>query len=439
MSISNQQNQQELPAQVTPQFQPLMPPLKPEQRKRGRGGYAISQSLISAIEALRANKLRSLLTSLGIIIGVAAVIMMVATSEGNAATINGRLSTLNPNQLNIRGGSANTGGVRQGAGTQQILTQSDADDLATQIPGIAAVSPTVNVNGQVIYQNQNWSTSIQGVYPNYQQVGSWQMQEGNFFTSADEQSNASVAVLGQTVVDNLFTAQGIDPLGRQIRIGSSTFTVVGVLATKGANGATNADDVIYIPFSTAKNRLGGNQRALAITVLVSQGQNVTDVQANIQQFLQGRHDPTEFTIQNQGQLLQTVQTASESLTILLISVAAISLIVGGIGIMNIMLVSVTERTREIGIRIALGAYPRDVMAQFLIEALILSALGGIVGILLGVLGAFISSMATAQPLVLDPLAILLSFAFAAIVGIVFGFYPAQRAARMDPINALRTE
>ncbi|GHO87896.1 multidrug ABC transporter substrate-binding protein [Dictyobacter formicarum] len=416
-----------------------MPPIKRTQRRRGRSSYALVQSISSAMEALRANKLRSLLTSLGIIIGVAAVIMMVATSEGNAATINGRLSTLNPNQLNIRGGAAATGGVRQGAGTQQVLTQSDADDLASQVPGLAAVSPIVNVNGQVIYQNQNWSTSVQGVYPNYQQIGSWQLQEGNFFTSADEQSNASVAVLGQTVVDNLFTAQGIDPLGRQVRIGSSTFTVVGVLATKGANGATNADDVIYIPFSTAINRLGGSQRPLAITVLVSQGQNVTDVQANVQQFLQGRHDASEFTIQNQGQLLQTVQTAAQSLTILLISVAAISLLVGGIGIMNIMLVSVTERTREIGIRIALGAYPSDVMAQFLIEALILSALGGIVGIALGVLGAFVASQLTAQPLVIDPLAILLSFAFAAVVGIVFGFYPAQRAARMDPINALRTE
>ncbi|GCE19535.1 ABC transporter permease [Dictyobacter kobayashii] len=438
MSISKQQDRKDTPTRQ-PAAAQIMPPIKHTQRRRGRSSYALVQSLSSAIEALRANKLRSLLTSLGIIIGVAAVIMMVATSEGNAATINGRLSTLNPNQLNIRGGSASTGGVRQGAGTQQILTQSDADDLASQVPGLAAVSPTVNVNGQVIYQNQNWSTSVQGVYPNYQQIGSWQLQEGNFFTSADEQSNASVAVLGQTVVDNLFTAQGIDPLGRQIRIGSSTFTVVGVLATKGANGATNADDVVYIPFSTAKNRLGGGQRAIAITVLVSQGQNVTDVQANVQQFLQGRHDASEFTIQNQGQLLQTVQTAAESLTILLISVAAISLLVGGIGIMNIMLVSVTERTREIGIRIALGAYPSDVMAQFLIEALILSALGGIVGIAIGVLGAFVSSLVTAQPLVIDPLAILLSFAFAAVVGIVFGFYPAQRAARMDPINALRTE
>lgn len=438
MSISKQQSQPEsLPR--PPATAPIMPPIKRTQRRRGRSSYALVQSISSAMEALRANKLRSLLTSLGIIIGVAAVIMMVATSEGNAATINGRLSTLNPNQLNIRGGAASTGGVRQGAGTQQVLTQSDADALASQVPGLAAVSPTVNVNGQVIYQNQNWSSSVQGVYPNYQQIGSWQLQEGNFFTSADEQSNASVAVLGQTVVDNLFTAQGIDPLGRQIRIGSSTFTVVGVLATKGANGATNADDVIYIPFSTAINRLGGSQRPLAITVLVSQGQNVTDVQANVQQFMQGRHDASEFTIQNQGQLLQTVQTAAESLTILLISVAAISLLVGGIGIMNIMLVSVTERTREIGIRIALGAYPSDVMAQFLIEALILSALGGIVGIALGVLGAFVASQLTAQPLVIDPLAILLSFAFAAVVGIVFGFYPAQRAARMDPINALRTE
>ncbi|GCE05504.1 ABC transporter permease [Dictyobacter aurantiacus] len=438
MSISKQQSQPESPPRSSARA-PLMPPIQQSQRRRGRSSYALVQSISSALEALRANKLRSLLTSLGIIIGVAAVIMMVATSEGNAATINGRLSTLNPNQLIIRGGSAATGGVRQGAGTQQVLTQSDADQLASQVAGLAAVSPVVNANGQVIYQNQNWSTSVQGVYPNYQQLGSWQMQEGSFFTSADEQSNASVAVLGQTVVDNLFTPQGIDPLGRQVRIGSSTFTVVGVLATKGANGATNADDVIYVPFSTAINRLGGSQRPLAITALVSQGQNVTDVQNNVQQFLQGRHDASEFTIQNQGQLLQTVQTAAQALTILLISVAAISLLVGGIGIMNIMLVSVTERTREIGIRIALGAYPSDVMAQFLIEALILSALGGIVGILLGVLGAVVASQLTGQPLVIDPLAIMLSFAFAAVVGIVFGFYPAQRAARMDPINALRTE
>ena len=452
MKLSKPENKTILPV-TTQEHVPAVPTKiapaskrAPQKRqiKRRRGLLALYQSCLSALEAVRANKLRSLLTSLGIIIGVGAVIMMVSTSESNAAVINQRLSRLNPDELIVRPSSANVGGVRQGAGTVQTLTQADADAIASQVPNVTAASPTVSINGQVIYQNQNWSTSIQGVYPTFQQLGSWQMQEGSFFSDADEQNGGAVAVIGQTVVDSLFTPLGIDPIGQEIRIRNVPFTIVGTLAPKGTSGAANADDIVYIPFSTAQSRISGSQRLNSITVLVNGDSHINDVQTAMQQLLEQQHNITnpqsdDFTIQNQAQILQTVQATSQSLTILLISVAAISLLVGGIGIMNIMLVSVTERTREIGIRIAIGAHPSDVMTQFLIEALMLSALGGFVGVVLGVIGAFISASLTSSPFVLNPLAVLLAFGFAAGVGVVFGFYPAQRAARMDPIVALRTE
>jgi putative ABC transport system permease protein len=409
-----------------------------------RGLQGIFQSAGSALQALRANMLRSLLTSLGIIIGVGAVIIMIAISEGNTASINSRLSTLNPLQLTIRSGSTSTGGVRGGAGTLQTLTQADADALA-QVPNVAAVSPTLNANGQVVFNSQNWSTSVQGVYPGYQQIGSWQMQEGNFFTSSDEQSGTAVAVLGQTVVDNLFTPLGIDPIGQQIHISNVTFTVVGTLASKGSTGfGANADDVIYVPFSTAQQRLSGSQFVSSIVLTANNSSNVNSVQSAAQALLEQRHNISNpsndnFTIQNASQVLSTVQATAQSLTILLVGVAAVSLIVGGIGIMNIMLVSVTERTREIGIRIAIGARQRDVLTQFLIEAFVLSTLGGIVGLIIGPIGAFAIAKTNGYPLVIDPLSILIAFGVSALVGIVFGFYPAQRAARMDPIVALRTE
>ena len=452
MSISKPDNQATVPIKApqngasAPATRPSKPRQRPRKanvtRRRRMSGFL--QSCISALEAVRANKLRSLLTSLGIIIGVGAVIMMISTSESNAAVINQRLSRLNPNELIVRPGSAAAGGVRQGAGTVQTLTQSDADAIIAQVPHVTAASPSINASGQVIYQNQNWATTVQGVYPSYLQVGSWQMQEGSFISDADQQSGSSVAVIGQTVVDNLFTPQGVDPIGQQIRIRNVPFTVIGTLAPKGTSGAANADDVVYIPFNTAVARLSGTPRINSITVLVDNAANINDVQTSMEQLLEQQHgiaNPQldDFTIQNQSQILQTVQAASQSLTVLLISVSAISLLVGGIGIMNIMLVSVTERTREIGIRIAIGAHPGDVMAQFLIEALMLSALGGLVGVILGVGGAFLNATFSGSPFVLDPLAVLLAFGFAAIVGIVFGFYPAQRAARMDPIVALRTE
>ena len=412
--------------------------------RRARGFQSIYQCTISAQRALRANVLRSLLTSLGIIIGVGAVIIMIAISEGNTASINQRLSTLNPLQLTIRSGSTSTSGVRGGAGTLQSLTQADADALG-QLQNVTAVSPVLNANGQIVFSNQNWQTSVQGVYPSYQSIGSWQVQEGNFFTQADEQSGANVAVLGQTVVDNLFTPLGIDPIGQQIRIGNGTFTVVGTLASKGSTGfGANADDIVFVPFSTAQQRLSGSQFVNSIALTANNASNVNSVQTAAQSLLEQRHNISnpaqdDFTIQNASQVLSTVQATAQSLTILLVGVAAVSLIVGGIGIMNIMLVSVTERTREIGIRIAVGARQRDVLTQFLIEAFVLSTLGGIVGLLIGLIGAFVIATRNNYPLVIDPLSILIAFGVAALVGIVFGFYPALRAARMDPIVALRTE
>jgi putative ABC transport system permease protein len=423
---------------------PVSSPIGQRHYRRVRGLPAIFMSCKSAVQALRSNILRSLLTSLGIIIGVGAVIMMISISEGNSASINQRLSTLNPLQLTIRAGSARSAGnVRQGGGTAQSLTQADADAVA-QLPNVATVSPVINVSGQIIFSNQNWQTSTQGVYPGYQQIGSWTMQEGSFISDSDEQSGKNVAVLGQTVVDNLFPS-GIDPLGQQVRINNVPFTVIGTLAPKGSTGfGANADDVVFIPLSTAMVRLNHSQFVNSIVLTANNSANVNTVQNAVEQLLEQRHNIAnslldDFTIQNQSQLLSTVQAANQSLTILLVSVAAISLVVGGIGIMNIMLVSVTERTREIGIRIAIGARPRDVMTQFLIEALALSVLGGAIGVLLGPIGAVLMSSTNGFPFVLDPLSILLAFSVAALVGIIFGFYPAQRAARLDPIVALRTE
>ena len=384
--------------------------------------------------------MRSLLTSLGIIIGVGAVIVMISISEASAASINSRLSGLNPTELIIRSGSTGgkAGGVRGGAGSLQTLTQADADALAS-LPNVSSASPVLNVSGQVVFQNQNWSTQTQGVYPDYQQIGSWQMQEGSFFSS----NSGMDAVIGQTVASNLFTPLGIDPLNQQIRIGRVSFTVVGVLASKGGSSFGNADDVVYVPFTTAQQQLSGSRYVGSIDVTADNAADVNNVQTEVEQTMEQRHNISnsandDFSIQNQSQILQTVQATSQTLTVLLVGVASISLVVGGIGIMNIMLVSVTERTREIGIRMAIGARPRDVMTQFLIEAIMLSVLGGIAGILLGIGGGVVYAFFSKAAFVLSPIAVLLAFGFSGAVGIIFGFYPARRAARLDPIVALRT-
>jgi putative ABC transport system permease protein len=409
-----------------------------------RGNASILQSFFSASEALNANRLRSLLTTLGIIIGVAAVIVMISISQGATAATNARLGGLGPNVLTILPGSQSIGGISQGQGSRQTLTQADADAIASQVSNVAGVSPVVNVQGQVIFQNQNYQTRVQGVYASYLQIGAWTIAEGQFFTDTDEQQGNPVAVLGATVAQSLFTPLGVDPVGQTIRIRTQTFTVVGVLAQKGASLGANADDIIYIPFSVAAQRLSRQSFVNSISVQANSANSVTQVQADTQQLLEQRHNiapggSDDFSIRNQNQLIQTVQGVATTLTFLLVGVAAVSLLVGGIGIMNIMLVSVTERTREIGIRSALGARRRDILSQFMIEAIVLSAAGGLIGVALGIFAATEVSKIGSLPELISPFSVMLAFGFAALIGILFGFYPAWRASRLDPIVALRVE
>jgi putative ABC transport system permease protein len=413
-------------------------------KKKLRGGASLLQSAGSALEALNSNKLRSLLTTLGIIIGVGAVIVMISISQGASASTTSRLGSLGPNVLTIIPGSTRVGGVNQGAGSRQTLTQADADAIASQVNNVAGVSPIINIRGQIIFQDQNYQSTVQGVYPAYQQIGNWTMAEGAFFSSDDESSNTMVAVVGQTVMQNLFTPLGVDPVGQQIRISGQPFMVVGVLATKGASGLGNADDVVYLPFSTATQRLTNQTFVSQIAVQASSANVVNQVQSDIQSLLEQRHNiasggTDDFSIRNQNQIIQTVQGVATTLTFLLVGVAAVSLVVGGIGIMNIMLVSVTERTREIGIRMAVGARRRDILSQFLIEAIFLSGVGGLIGIGIGVGAAIEVSHLGNLPELISLFSVLLAFGVSALVGVLFGLYPAWRASRLDPITALRVD
>jgi putative ABC transport system permease protein len=399
--------------------------------------------LSSAFEALWANRLRSLLTILGVIVGVGAVISVVTLTQGTSANINARVANLGTNTLTITPGSATTSGVRGGAGTQQSLTQADADALAA-LPHVANVSPLLSQNAQIIAGSQNWNTRVQGVYPSFQSIGSWQLSEGSWFNDIDESGAQPVAVIGQTVVENLFTPSGIDPVGQSILINSQTYQVVGVLQVKGANGLSNQDDVVYVPFSAAQERLNNSSFVSQIQLQVDDVNNVDAVQQDATTLLEQRHQlpsggPDDFTVRSPTQFVQTAQQSQQTLAVLLVGVAAISLLVGGIGIMNIMLVSVTERTREIGIRMAIGARRSDIRNQFLIEALTLSAGGGAIGIAVGLIGGLALIRAFQLPFVLSVPAMALAVGVSVLVGLVFGFYPAIRASQLDPVVALRAE
>ncbi len=413
------------------------------QRVNQRRGLMLASSLGSALDALWANRLRSLLTILGVIVGVAAVIAVVTLTQGTSAVLNARVASLGTNILTITPGSTTTGGVRGGAGTTQSLTQADADALAA-LPHISNVSPVIGASAQVIAGAQNWNTRVQGVYANYQSIGSWQMAEGSWFSDADESSGQPVAVLGQTVVQNLFTPSGTDPLGQTVIINGQSYQVVGVLQTKGVAGFSNQDDVVFVPFSAAQERLSNSQYVNQIEAQVDATNNVTTAQQEITALLEQRHAiaagaTDDFTVRSPTQFVQTAQQSAQTLAVLLIGIAAISLIVGGIGIMNIMLVSVTERTREIGIRMAVGARRSDIRNQFLIEALTLSGLGGLLGVIIGLIGGLALTHAFQLPFVLSLAAIALAVGVSILVGVIFGFYPAIRASRLDPIVALRVE
>lgn len=528
---------------------------------RERPGHGISNAATfdSALDALRANHVRSLLTMLGVIIGVSAVIAVVTLTQGVNESVNERFAGLGTNVLTISPGTTSSSGARSAAGSSQTLTTADADALM-QVSSVVAISPVVNTTEQLVYADQNWNTRVSGVYPAYQTIQNWQIAEGDWFSDQDEQMGLPVAILGQTVAQNLFPTGGPDPIGQSVRVGSSLFRVVGVLQTKGAQGNANSDDIVFVPFSAAKERLNPSPYVSQIQVQIDSINDVAQAQLDITALLRTRHHlrgtdpalqqqnrssqrsslfggggggnggagqagnggarqggggagqagggnggagqggggnggagqagggagqggggnggfgqggggqggsggagqgssqrsttggtgsrsasrtvtnpPNDFQVFNVNQLVQTAQQNSAILTVLLIGIAAISLAVGGIGIMNIMLVSVSERTREIGVRMAVGARGRDVRNQFLMEAVMLSVVGGLVGIFIGLGAGFVLTLGLGVPFVFSFIPALIAFSVSAAVGIIFGLYPAVRAAKLDPIVALRVE
>ncbi|MGZ3638225.1 MAG: ABC transporter permease, partial [Ktedonobacterales bacterium] len=329
------------------------------------------------------------------------------------------------------------------AGTSQSLTTEDVTAIAS-VAHVSNASPVLTSGAQVVYGSQNTNTRVMGVYPSFQQIGNWQMGEGAWFGSTEESGGTAVAVLGATTADTLFSTTGTDPVGQTVLIKSQAFRVVGVLKAKGASFGANQDDLVYVPFSAAQARLKNAQFVDQIQAQVDSAGNVDQAQADITTLLEERHrlptgGPDDFSVRSSNQLVQTAQQFTQTLTLLLVGIAAISLLVGGIGIMNIMLVSVTERTREIGTRMAIGARRGDIRNQFLIESLTLSGLGGVLGILIGLLGGLVMTRAFGLGFSFNPIPILLAFGVSAVIGVIFGLYPAIRASQLDPIVALRTE
>jgi len=401
------------------------------------------QTVPSALAALRANKGRSILTTLGIIIGVAAVIAIVALGQGASASVASQLAGLGTNLLTVQPGSTQSGGARTGAGNAITLKGTDAAAIDQNIQGLSGVSPVVSGNAQIIAGSQNWSTRVQAVTPPYLTIESWTMAQGAAFTAEDNTNSNNVAVLGQTVVTNLFP-NGQSPIGQIIRIRNAPFTVVGVLTAKGSSPGGDQDDTVLIPFQTGQVRLFGAQNINQIIVQVTDGSQIDAVTTQMTTLLRQQHrltsnQPADFTIRNNNDIISRVSSVSSTMTLLLGGVAAVSLVVGGIGIMNIMLVSVTERTREIGIRLAIGAQPRDVLSQFLVEAVVLSVLGGLIGIVVGAGVALLLPVVAGWTTVLPWNAIAVSFGVSAAIGMFFGIYPARKASQLDPIVALRYE
>jgi putative ABC transport system permease protein len=408
----------------------------------------ILENVRSAAHALRINKLRSSLTMLGIIIGVGAVITMVAVGAGAQARLAEQIQSLGSNIIIVRSNSTAIGGVRGGLGTRATLTDDDAFAIQREIAAVLAAAPTRSGTFQAVYGNLNWGTSVSGVTPEWFEVKEWNVTDGRPITLEDHQTAAKVVVVGQTVAWNLFG--DVSPVGETMRIRRMPFTVVGVLERKGQSpSGQDQDDVLMIPLSTARRkllgRIAGQARSVAaVYVKIRDGDDLAETEAQIRELLRQRHrllpdQDDDFVLRNPVDVLQTQEEASRVMTYLLASIASVSLLVGGVGIMNIMLVSVTERTREIGLRMAVGARGRDILTQFLVEAVTLSLLGGALGIAAGLGGArAISYFAEWQTLV-APDAILFAFGVAAVVGIIFGLYPARRAARLDPIEALRYE
>jgi putative ABC transport system permease protein len=401
-----------------------------------------------ALLALRINKMRSALTMLGIIIGVAAVIVMVAVGNGAQARVEAQIKSLGSNIIMVLSGSMTSGGARGGSGSQQTIYEEDATAMMREVDAIQAAAPTLRGAGQAIVGNANWSTSFTGTTPEYLDVRDWTIAEGRGFEPAEMNSSGKVVLIGQTVAENLFG--DASPLDQVIRVRKVPLTVIGVLARKGQNMmGQDQDDILLMPISTARTRIIGVTQAKSrsvntIMVKIKEGADMKEAEERMRELLRQRHrlqpgQDDDFYVRNLSEILQAQEASSRVMAWLLAAVASVSLIVGGIGIMNIMLVSVTERTREIGLRMAVGARGRDILTQFLVEAITLSVIGGLIGVVLGIGASLLIAQLAGWPTALSAAAILLAAGFAALIGVFFGYYPALKASRLLPIDALRYE
>ena len=403
----------------------------------------LSQTATVALRALRRNKMRSILTALGIIIGVASVVAMVAVGNGAQARITSQVSALGQNLLTVFAGSKKSGGVQSGLGSASAITLADAAAIKHEVPDVAAASPEVSTTAQAIANGRNWSTSVVGESEDYLKIRSWKLAAGSMFNERDVRSAAKVAVIGAKTANELFGP--LNPVGQSVRIKNIPFVIIGLLESKGAGmGGMNQDDRIIIPYTTAMKRITGDKYLRSVNVQIASADRMDIAQKQITSLFRQRHrlgdgKDDDFNIFNQKEIADTVNSISKIITLLLGSVAGISLVVGGIGIMNIMLVSVTERTREIGIRIAVGAQPGDIRLQFLIEAVTLSLLGGLLGVLTGVVASRLVAVVADFQAIVSTGSIVLAFGVSTAIGVFFGFYPAHKAAKLNPIEALRYE
>jgi putative ABC transport system permease protein len=408
----------------------------------------IVQNARSAARALRVNKLRSVLTVLGVVVGVGAIIAMLAVGAGARASLAEQIQSLGSNQIVVLSGSITASGVRLGQGSHVTLTEDDALALQREIPAVQAAAPTASRNMQVVYGNLNWGVAVSGVTPEWFEVKEWDVVEGRAITPEDHRLAAKVVLVGQTAAYRLFGEE--NPIGVTVRIGRVPFTVVGLLAPKGQNAwGRDQDDVMMVPLSTARRKLFGRIRGMAravnvVVVKIREGEDFAEAQAQMRELLRQRHRlqperDDDFTLRDPYEVLQTQEAASRTMAYLLAAIGSVSLLVGGIGIMNVMLVSVTERTREIGLRMAVGARRRDILGQFLVEALALALIGGAGGVAVGLAASHAIGYFAEWRTLIGVEAIALAFGFAPVVGVIFGLYPAHKAARLDPIDALRYE